>query len=99
MAQRFWKECDTIDKELIKAALIYSIFVLNTLILIRALLSWVVRDDRHPLTRLLLMFTEPLLAPIRHFLRRIGLGGTMFDFSAMVAMLLLTTVSSFVARL
>jgi YggT family protein len=48
-----------------------------------------------PLMRVLYQLTEPILAPIRAILPQTG----MFDFSPMVAMILLTVVQSVLSSL
>ncbi|MBI4551578.1 MAG: YggT family protein [Candidatus Latescibacteria bacterium] len=42
------------------------------LVLIRAVLSWFNPDPTHPLVRLLVAVTEPVLAPIRRIVPPIG---------------------------
>jgi YggT family protein len=64
-------------------------YVLAILIFIRALLSWVPNlDTRNPLVDFLIQVTEPILAPIRSIMPR-----SMFDFSPMVASLILLAVA------
>ena len=67
------------------------ISVLNILILIRVLLSWFPVDASNPLVRMLFDLTEPVLAPFRRVLPRIG----MLDLSPLAAMLVL----QFLARI
>ena len=54
-------------------------------ILIRALLSWVQPDPDNPIVRALDAITEPILAPLRQIVPRVG----MIDLTPMVAMFLL----------
>ncbi len=54
------------------------------LILIRAVLSWFVRDYGNQLYRILIKVTEPVLAPLRRVLPRMGI-----DLSPMVAIVLI----------
>lgn len=65
--------------------------VLNLGILIRVLLSWFPVDPSNPLVRLVFDVTEPVLAPFRRVLPRIG----MIDLSPLAALLVL----QFLARL
>ncbi len=55
-------------------------------IIIRSLLSWVDPMGRNPFSRLLIQFTEPVLAPIRNLV-----GGSMggFDLSPIIAIVLI----------
>ena len=54
-------------------------------IFIRAILSWLPIDARHPVATFFYQVTEPLLRPIRRFMPRTG---TM-DLSPMVAIILI----------
>lgn len=66
------------------------------LIFIRVLLSWFPGiPPWHPLVRLLVAFTDPILLPFRRILPTIG----GLDFSPIVALILLQVVGNFVADL
>lgn len=65
---------------LIKASLIQFLNIIIYLILIRAVLSWFVRDLNNPIVRFLFEVTEPLLAPLRELQYKIGITGGI-DFS------------------
>ncbi len=58
-------------------------------------MSWVAPDPRNPLFIILFDITEPILAPIRQVMPRMG----MIDLSPMVAMILLTIVARAAASL
>ena len=64
---------------------------LSLAIVIRVLLSWVRPAPGNPLVMLLDRITEPVLRPLRRVLPRAG----MFDFSPMVAIILLQLIISF----
>ncbi len=51
----------------------------------RAILSWFVRDPSHPLMRLLIDVTEPILGPIRRMLPQTW----MIDLSPLIAILVI----------
>ena len=68
------------------------IWLLAIAVLIRALLSWVVRDPYNPIVRALDAITAPVLQPLRQIMPRTG----MIDLTPMVAMLLLFFLSSIV---
>jgi YggT family protein len=59
--------------------------VLVIAIVARALLSWFSMRPDNPLVRILFDVTEPILAPLRNIIPRIG----MIDISPIVAILLL----------
>ncbi len=68
--------------EIINAA----ILVLTLAIIGRALMSWFPNiNPRNPIAEFLVTVTEPILAPIRAVMPRLGL----FDFTPMIAILLL----------
>lgn len=83
---------------LIVTTVSYFISVMNFLIFARVMMSWIVKDYSHPIVQFIYQVTEPILAPIRSFLTRIGIGG-MLDFSPIVAMLLLQMVGRMVLSL
>ncbi|MDH3504411.1 MAG: YggT family protein [Nitrospirota bacterium] len=55
-------------------------------IIIRALISWVNPDPWNPIVQFLDRVTEPVLSQIR---RRVGIGGMGFDFSPIIAILII----------
>jgi len=65
-------------------------FVLTAAILVRIVLSWFSIGGAAPFVRLLFEITEPILAPIRRVIPTAG----MFDFSPIVALLLISIVSN-----
>jgi len=58
------------------------------LILGRVLMSWFDPGRSNQVSRFLIQATEPLLAPVRKFLPQTG----MFDFSALIVLLVLGTL-------
>jgi len=70
--------------------------LLTLLIVVRALLTWIPSVDYgHPLIRLIIRVTDPILEPVRRLLP--PLGG--FDLSPIVAILLLQLVGELLVRL
>ena len=63
---------------------------LSIAIIIRALLSWFQMDPTNPLIQALNAITDPIVDPIRRVMPRI----MMIDFSPMVAIILLSVLSS-----
>ncbi len=67
---------------------------LNIAIFGRVIMSWISPQGTDPISTILFQITEPILAPIRHVLPRLG----MFDFAPMVALLILNLVISPLVR-
>jgi len=63
---------------------------LSMAILVRVLLSWVDPQGGNRITQVLHEMTEPILGPIRSIMPSIG----MFDFSPIIAILLLNVLRS-----
>ncbi len=69
--------------------------LLTFAIFARAILSWFIpQGSNNPLLTILYQITEPVLAPLRRIIPRIG----MIDISPMVGILLLQLMGSIVAR-
>ena len=62
--------------------------ILSIAILVRVLLTWFPIDQSNPIIRLLFDVTEPVLAPFRRIIPRIG----MFDLSPIAAMLIIQLI-------
>ena len=84
--------------------LVYAIYmfaeIISSAMIIRALLSWFVRDPYSPLAKIygvLIRFTEPFVAPCRKLLSRFNTG--MIDFSLFLALILLQTVTNLLVKL
>ena len=63
--------------------LLFTIY--SVAIIARSLLPWFRISYYHPVMRFLIQITEPILAPLRRYIRPVG----GLDFTPMVAMLLL----------
>lgn len=70
------------------------VLVLWLLVLGRVLVSWIDPMARNSVSRYLVAFTEPMLAPIRRLLPQTG----MMDFSPLILMLGLGVLLRFVSR-
>lgn len=68
--------------------------VLAWLIIARALLSWFPNTRNNPIVQILHQITDPIMLPIQRILPRFG----MFDFSPLVAVLVLIFLSNAIAR-
>lgn len=82
---------------MIALAFIKLFDILSYAVFARVLLSWFIRDYANPLMRIAVMLTEPIMGPIRALLDKTKLNGSMFDFSAMFAIVLLQVLSVLVA--
>lgn len=85
--------------------LIYSSYstlvkLIDFIILIRVILSWVPIDRNSSIVRLVYSLSEPLLYPIRELLRKSPLGdGMMIDFSPIILLLLLQAIQVILANI
>lgn len=68
--------------------------ILMAAIFFRAILSWVNPDPYNPLMRALDQITEPILAPLRRIMPRLG----MIDITPMIAILILYAIQEAVRR-
>ena len=76
--------------------LINIVFTLYTLAFIaRAVLSWFRVSYFHPVARFLIQITEPLLAPLRRYIRPMG----GLDITPMVALMILWAVEKLLQAL
>jgi YggT family protein len=64
------------------------IYILNFAIIVRSLMSWFNPSPDNPIVRFVIEITEPVLAPLRRIVPRIG----MIDITPIVAILLLNVV-------
>ena len=70
-------------------------YVLLVAVIIRIIFSWTNFDPDNPIAQVIQEITEPILAPIRSVLPRIG----MFDLSPMAASFLLIILANLGTRL
>ncbi len=87
-----------------RGILIYAIYLFSNILVaalvIRALMSWFVRDAYSPVGKIygaLIRFTDPIVDPFRRFLSRFNTG--MFDFSLLLAMVVIEMVANIIIRL
>lgn len=73
---------------LIQASLIQFLNIIVYMILVRAVLSWFVRDLKNPLVKFLYDVTEPLLAPFREIQHKLGINIGL-DFSPILLFLVI----------
>jgi YggT family protein len=73
---------------------------IEIIILVRVFISWLPVPRDHRLVDLLYRLTEPILAPIRSLIERFTAGrNMMFDFSPIVAFLLIGLIRNLVLSL
>jgi YggT family protein len=65
-------------------------YILMAAIFIRAIMSFITNDPRNPLVNALDQITEPILAPLRRVIPRVG----MLDFTPMIAIFILYAIVS-----
>ncbi|MDF2546862.1 YggT family protein [Anaerosolibacter sp.] len=70
----------------IRASIDYFFNVLTYLIVARAISTWIFTNPYNNISRILYQLTEPIIAPFRSLLSRIGLGGSHIDFSPLAAL-------------
>ncbi|MBN2261009.1 MAG: YggT family protein [Clostridiales bacterium] len=83
---------------IIKVAVYYFVRVINLLILGRVLMSWFVKDYTNPIVVFIYQITEPILAPFRELLKKVGIGGTL-DFSPILALLVIQFIANLIFSL
>jgi len=72
----------------------YLLQALAWLIIARALVSWFPNARNNPIVQVLYQITDPIMVPIQKVMPRMG----MFDFSPLVAVLVLIFLSNAIAR-
>ena len=80
----------------IKIALGILLRIVDSLILVRVLLSFFPTLHYSKITNFIYQMTEPILAPCRAILDRLGLGMGMMDFSPILAILLLNLLQNLI---
>lgn len=83
----------------IKTSLELLIRLLNSLILVRVLLSFFPSLNTSKIAYFIYQLTEPILAPCRLLMDKLGLNMGMIDFSPIVAYLILNIIQSIVYAL
>lgn len=84
--------------EIIKVATYYFVRVVNYLILIRIVMSWLVKNTNNSFYIFIYQVTEPILAPFRELLKKFGVGGVL-DFSPILAILTMQILANIIYSL
>ncbi len=72
--------------------------IIEILILVRIILSFLRIGPYNPISRIIYELTEPILAPARELIYKIGIDTGMFDFSPIVAVLILRLILGIIRR-
>ena len=73
----------------------YALTILNWLIIIRALISWVNPDPYNPIVQFLYKTTDPILAPFRRLIPVYSVG---LDISPIIALVFIWFLKLFIVR-
>lgn len=77
-------------------AIDYFFHIIEILILVRIIFSYLRIGPYSPIGRVVYELTEPVLAPARKIIYKIGIDTGMFDFSPILAVLILRIISSII---
>lgn len=80
----------------VKIALNLLLEIIDVLILVRVLLSFFPTLQSSKISYFIYQMTEPILAPCRAILDRLGLGMGMMDFSPILAFILLGIIQNLI---
>lgn len=83
----------------VKISLGLLLRIINSLILVRVLLSFFPTLHSSKITYFIYQMTEPILAPCRAILDKLGLGMGMIDFSPILAIIMLDILQNLVYAL
>jgi YggT family protein len=81
---------------LLITAIYYTGMILNALIFVRIIFSWLRIGPNNPITQFIYNITEMFLGPVRKLLSKspLGQGGMMLDFSPLITVLLINFISN-----
>jgi len=81
-------------------ALVNLLWLLEILLFIRAIISWIPEAENNKFSQLVIKFTEPLLIPFRELVSRSAIGeGFFLDISFIVVLLVLEMARRFLESL
>lgn len=72
---------------------------IRLLILVRILMSFINFNTNNPIGNFIYELTEPILAPARALIAKLGINTGMFDFSPIVAMLFLSAIMNLIRNI
>lgn len=77
-------------------AIDYFFYILEILIFIRIIFSFLRIGPYNPLGRIVYELTEPILYPMRELIYKLGIDTGMFDFSPLLGIFALRIISSII---
>ncbi|MDD4188628.1 MAG: YggT family protein [Eubacteriales bacterium] len=78
---------------IIKRAVDILLTVIEVLVFLRVIISWLPVSRENPLVRFLYLITEPILGPIRSLIQKSSFGANiMFDLSPIVVWLIIRVI-------
>lgn len=80
---------------LVQLSLLQFLDIIFYMVLVRAVLSWFVRDLSNPIVRFLYEVTEPLLVPFRNLQNKLGIDFGL-DFSPILLFLVIEMLKRFI---
>lgn len=80
-------------------AINYFFYIIELLIFIRIIFSFLRIGSYNPIARVVYELTEPVLHPAREIIYKLGIDTGMFDFSPLLAVFLLRIISSIINAL
>lgn len=83
---------------LLYRAILSLINIIELLILVRIVMSFINMGGRGMISKFVYDLTEPVLGPARQLIEKTGINTGMFDFSPIVAILILRVISSIAYR-
>lgn len=81
---------------LLYRSIIYLLDIIEILIVVRIIFSFLNIGKSNALTNLVYELTEPVLGPARSLIQKMGVKAGMFDFSPILAVLFLRVISNFI---
>ncbi|CAK7021770.1 YggT family protein [Tissierella carlieri] len=84
---------------LLYRSIIILLNLIEILIVVRIVLSFLNIHSENPFTRLVYELTEPVLGPARELIAKLGINIGIFDFSPLLAILFLRIIYSIAGRI
>lgn len=84
---------------MLSTTIYYFAEVVTYLLLIRAIMSWVVRDYSNRFVQMIIQMTEPILEPMRILFNKLGWDRGMIDFSFLATYFSVKILSTILIRI
>ena len=83
-----------------KSAFLWLIRIIEMMLVLRAIFSWMPMQNGNPLYSFFVSLTEPIVGPVRNLLYRLNIGrNTFMDVSVLVSFILLSFIRGIIVRL